>query len=75
MIDRGGTSVHEETAKHLGSHEEPWPVLRVPFDDGHTAYVVCADVEDVNNVDRAQAAVQAPITPAQRTPEVSAVRA
>lgn len=45
------TSVYEEMVERLGNHEEPWPVLRVPFEGGHTAYVVYANFEDVNNVD------------------------
>ncbi|WP_433450950.1 hypothetical protein ACQPXS_21545 [Streptomyces sp. CA-142005] len=44
-------SVYEEMVERLGDPEAPWPVLRVPFDGGHTAYVVYANFEDVNNVD------------------------
>ncbi|MEV7386513.1 MULTISPECIES: hypothetical protein [unclassified Streptomyces] len=44
-------SVYEEMVERLGDPEEPWPVLRVPFDGGHTAYVVYANFDDVNNVD------------------------
>ncbi|GGN61856.1 hypothetical protein GCM10011579_028560 [Streptomyces albiflavescens] len=46
-----GTSAYEEMVERLGNPEEPWPVLRVPFDGGHTAYVVYANFEDLNNVD------------------------
>ncbi|KUN07166.1 hypothetical protein AQI95_11505 [Streptomyces yokosukanensis] len=44
-------SVYEEMVEHLGDPKEPWPVLRVPFASGHTAYVVYANFEDVNNVE------------------------
>ncbi|MER5177138.1 hypothetical protein ABT009_01950 [Streptomyces sp. NPDC002896] len=44
-------SVYEEMVERLGDPEELWPVLRVPFTGGHTAYVVYANFHDVNNVD------------------------
>ncbi|MFJ9893851.1 hypothetical protein ACIQPR_11035 [Streptomyces sp. NPDC091280] len=44
-------SVYEEMVGRLSDHEAPWPVLRVPFDGGHTAYAVYANFDDANNVD------------------------
>jgi hypothetical protein len=44
-------SVYEEMVERLGDPEQPWPVLRVPFTGGHTAYAVYANFDDVNNVD------------------------
>jgi hypothetical protein len=44
-------SVYEEMVEHLSNPEEPWPVLRVPFEGGHTAYTVYANFDDANNVD------------------------
>ncbi|MEU6575492.1 hypothetical protein [Streptomyces sp. NPDC046805] len=44
-------SVYEEMVERLSNPEEPWPVLRVPFQGGHTAYVVYANFDDANNVD------------------------
>ncbi|MFJ6050872.1 hypothetical protein [Streptomyces sp. NPDC092307] len=35
----------------LGDPERPWPVLRIRFDGGHTAYAVYANEEDENNVE------------------------
>ncbi|MFI8392915.1 hypothetical protein [Streptomyces sp. NPDC085540] len=45
------TSVYDEMVDRLGDPEQPWPVLRVCFDGGHTAYAVYANWEDQNNVD------------------------
>lgn len=45
------TSLHEEMVERLGDTALPWPVLRVPFDGGHTAYVVYANFEDMGSVD------------------------
>ncbi|MEV7754000.1 hypothetical protein [Streptomyces griseofuscus] len=44
-------SVYEEMVERLSNPEEPWPVLRVPFQGGHTAHVVYANFDDANNVD------------------------
>ncbi|MFF5797682.1 hypothetical protein [Streptomyces albogriseolus] len=44
-------AVYEEMVDRLGDPEKPWPVLRVPFTGGHTAYVVYANFHDMNNVD------------------------
>ncbi|GAX53928.1 hypothetical protein [Streptomyces olivochromogenes] len=44
-------SAYEEMVDRLGDPEQPWPVLRVPFDGGHTAHAVYANFEDMNNVD------------------------
>ncbi|MFE7708564.1 hypothetical protein ACFU6I_22835 [Streptomyces sp. NPDC057486] len=44
-------SVYEEMVERISNPEEPWPVLRVPFEGGHTAYVVYANFDDANNVD------------------------
>lgn len=45
------TSVYDEMVERLGDHEQPWPVLRVCFGGGHTAYAVYANWEDQNDVD------------------------
>lgn len=44
-------AAYEEMAERLSDPEEPWPVLRASLAGGHTAYVVYANFEDVNNVD------------------------
>ncbi|MFF7238415.1 hypothetical protein [Streptomyces collinus] len=44
-------SVYEEMVERLRNPEEPWPVLRVPLEGGHTAYAVYANFDDANNVD------------------------
>ncbi|SEE22894.1 hypothetical protein SAMN05216489_05918 [Streptomyces sp. 3213] len=44
-------SAYEAMVEHLSNSEEPWPVLRVPFEGGHTAYAVYANFDDANNVD------------------------
>ncbi|GAA2646685.1 hypothetical protein GCM10010425_65500 [Streptomyces spororaveus] len=45
------TSAYEEMVDRLGDPEQPWPVLRVCFDGGHTVYAVYANWDDQNNVD------------------------
>ncbi|MEU7278866.1 hypothetical protein AB0A69_08840 [Streptomyces sp. NPDC045431] len=44
-------SAYEAMVDRLGDPEQPWPVVRVRFAGGHTAYVVYASFEDENNVD------------------------
>ncbi|MGW5328894.1 hypothetical protein [Streptomyces sp. NPDC004014] len=44
-------SVYEKMVERLSNPEDPWPVLRVPFEGGHTAYAVYANFDDANNVD------------------------
>ncbi|MER7929153.1 MULTISPECIES: hypothetical protein [unclassified Streptomyces] len=44
-------SAYDAMVDRLGDPEQPWPVLRVCFDGGHTAYAVYANWEDENSVD------------------------
>lgn len=44
-------SAYEDMVERLSDPEESWPVLRAPIAGGHTAYVVYANFEDMNNVD------------------------
>ncbi|MFF3563561.1 hypothetical protein ACFYXS_26265 [Streptomyces sp. NPDC002574] len=44
-------SAYEQIVERLSDHEQPWPVLRMPFAGGHTAYVVYANFEDEGNVE------------------------
>ncbi|MGW3263798.1 hypothetical protein [Streptomyces sp. NPDC001056] len=44
-------AAYEEMVARLGDPDEAWPVLRVPFGGGHTAYAVYANVEDGSNVE------------------------
>jgi hypothetical protein len=44
-------SAYEEMVDRLSDPEQPWPVLRIPFDGGHTVYVAYANFEDAANVD------------------------
>ncbi|MEU1592692.1 hypothetical protein ABZ468_07495 [Streptomyces sp. NPDC005708] len=44
-------SAYEDMVERLSDPEAPWPVLRAPIAGGHTAYVVYANFEDMNNVD------------------------
>jgi hypothetical protein len=45
------TAAYDDMVDRLGDPEQPWPVLRVCFDGGHTAYAVYANWEDENNVE------------------------
>ncbi|MEU0434186.1 hypothetical protein ABZ153_21575 [Streptomyces sp. NPDC006290] len=51
--DRYGvaSSAYDAMEDRLGDTEQPWPVLRVPFDGGHTAYVVYANSEDMSDIE------------------------
>ncbi|MFI2370123.1 hypothetical protein [Streptomyces sp. NPDC018833] len=53
QVDRYGIdpSAYEAMVDRLSDPDRPWPVLRVCFDGGHTAYVVYANFEDASNVD------------------------
>lgn len=44
-------SAYDEMVERLGDPDLPWPVLRLRFDGGHTAYAVYANEEDENNVE------------------------
>ncbi|MGW3328075.1 hypothetical protein [Streptomyces virginiae] len=44
-------SAYDEMVERLGDPELPWPVFRLRFDGGHTAYAVYANEEDENNVE------------------------
>ncbi|MFF2785520.1 hypothetical protein ACFVT6_01865 [Streptomyces sp. NPDC058049] len=44
-------SAYDEMVDRLGDPEQPWPVLRVRFDGGHTVHAVYANWEDQNNVE------------------------
>ncbi|MFJ8645810.1 hypothetical protein ACIRNI_06770 [Streptomyces sp. NPDC093546] len=52
-VERYGVdaSAYEAMVDRLADPGQPWPVLRVCFTGGHTAYVVYANFEDENNVD------------------------
>ncbi|MFB6561661.1 hypothetical protein ACFCYH_22725 [Streptomyces sp. NPDC056400] len=42
---------YDAMVERLGDPEQPWPVLRVCCDGGHTVYAVYANEEDQNDVD------------------------
>ncbi|MER7821316.1 hypothetical protein ABTX85_01875 [Streptomyces sp. NPDC096097] len=44
-------SAYDAMVDRLGDPEQPWPVLRIRFDGGHTVYVVHANEEDRNDVE------------------------
>ncbi|MFF4446138.1 hypothetical protein [Streptomyces sp. NPDC001502] len=44
-------SAYDAMVDRLGDPEQPWPVLRVRFDGGHTVHAVYANWEDQNNVE------------------------
>ncbi|MFI2207052.1 hypothetical protein ACH47Z_41440 [Streptomyces sp. NPDC020192] len=44
-------SAYEAMLERLSDAEQPWPVLRVPFGGGHTAFAVYANFEDENTVE------------------------
>src|SRR5205823_6589365 len=44
-------SALEAMLERLSDAEQPWPVFRVPFDGGHTAFAVYANFEDENSVE------------------------
>ncbi|QES53193.1 hypothetical protein DEJ51_02100 [Streptomyces venezuelae] len=44
-------SAYDAMVDRLSDPERPWPVLRIPFGGGHTAYAVYANEEDENNVE------------------------
>ncbi|MFI0967278.1 hypothetical protein ACH4S8_38715 [Streptomyces sp. NPDC021080] len=45
------SSAYDAMEDRLGDTGQPWPVLRVPFDGGHTAYVVYANSEDMSDIE------------------------
>ncbi|WP_172387055.1 hypothetical protein [Streptomyces sp. MNP-20] len=45
------TTAYDAMVDRLGDPDQPWPVLRVCFDGGHTVHAVYANGEDENNVD------------------------
>lgn len=44
-------SAYEAMLDRLSDAEQPWPVIRVPFGGGHTAFAVYANFEDENTVE------------------------
>lgn len=44
-------AVYEQMLERLSDPDQPWPVFRVPFAGGHTAYAVYANFEDENTVE------------------------
>ncbi|WP_051782323.1 MULTISPECIES: hypothetical protein [unclassified Streptomyces] len=44
-------SAYDAMVDRLGDPEQPWPVLRVRIDGGHTVHAVYANWEDESNVD------------------------
>ncbi|MCX4745665.1 hypothetical protein OG455_09040 [Kitasatospora sp. NBC_01287] len=44
-------AVFEAMVERLSDAERPWPVFRVPFGGGHTAFAVYANFEDENTVE------------------------
>ncbi|MFB7467289.1 hypothetical protein ACFCZ1_27955 [Streptomyces sp. NPDC056224] len=44
-------SAYEGMLDRLSDAEQPWPVIRVPFGGGHTAFAVYANFEDENTVE------------------------
>lgn len=44
-------AAYEQTLERLSDPDQPWPVFRVPFAGGHTAYAVYANFEDENTIE------------------------